>query len=407
MSSAPLTAGVHGAEVHGADVTDTPGGGDTRSILNAAATLTRLGGSLMAPEVIAAMAKAATRYVDLPAEYVRVGARLAELTGNEAATVTAGAAAALTLTVASAITGPSPVDLKVFPWVPAHLPDRVVMLAAQRNEYDYAVEMLGVTIVEAQATAPSLRAALAGDRVACVLWFAGTQYPAPGLTLAEIVEIADETGIPVIVDAAAQVPSISAFSDYTTGAGAAAAIFSGGKGIGGPQTTGFVMGRADLVEGVRAHASPNHGVGRGMKVGKEELAGALAAVERVMALDETELLAGYERVVEGWITGLADLVDVADRDLTDLHVTNGSTAAPLDSVERTYPSEAGQPHGRAEVTVAPGGQSGEQLAALLWEGDPRVAVLVTGERSISLNPQPLQPGGEIAVLAAVRAALGR
>ena len=384
MSSAPLIAGM----------TDTPGGGDTRSILNAAATLTRLGGSLMAPEVIAAMADAATRYVDLPAEYERVGARLAELTGNEDATVTAGAAAALTLTVASAITGPTPVDLKVFPWVPAHLPDRVVMLAAQRNEYDYAVEMLGVTIVEVQATAPSLRAALAGGRVACVLWFAGTQYPAAGLTLSDIVAIADDKGIPVIVDAAAQVPSISSFSDYTDGAGAAAAIFSGGKGIGGPQTTGFVLGRADLVAGVRAHASPHHGVGRGMKVGKEELAGALAAIERVMALDETELLAGYERVVEGWITGLGDLA-------------NSSTAAPLDSVERTYPSEAGQPHGRAELTVAPGGPSGEQLAALLWEGDPRVAVLVTGERSIALNPQPLQPGGEIAVLAAVRAAFGR
>jgi seryl-tRNA(Sec) selenium transferase len=373
------------------DVTSTT---PPREIINAAATLTRLGGSLMAPEVIAAMANAATRYIDLPAEYIRVGARIAELTGNEGAVVTAGAAAALTLTVASAITGPAPADLKVFPRLPATLANRVVMFAAQRNEYDYAVEMLGVDIVDVETHAPSLRAALAAGRVACVLWFAGTQYPAPGLTLDEIVLIAAEFDIPVIVDAAAQVPSVRSFSDYTRGSGAAAAIFSGGKGIGGPQTTGFVVGRSDLVAGIRAHASPNHGVGRGMKVGKEELAGALAALERVVAINEDELLAGYERVVQGWMTGLADLAD-------------GTATAPLASVARTFPSEAGQPHGRAELTTAAHGPTGAQLADLLWEGDPRVAVLVTGERAISLNPQPLAAGTEDVVLAAVRAALGR
>jgi hypothetical protein len=364
-----------------------------RGILNAAATLTRLGGSLMAPEVVAAMALAAGRYVDLPTEYKRVGARIAELTGNEAATVTAGAAAALTLTVASAITGPVPASLKVFPWVPNDLPNRVVMLAPQRNEYDYAAEMLGVTIVECDANAASFRAAVASDRVACVLWFAGTQYPAPGLSLEELVTLAAECGVPVIVDAAAQVPSVRSFHEYTRGAGAAAAIFSGGKGIAGPQTTGFVMGNTDIVAGVRAHASPNHGVGRGMKVGKEELAGALTALERTLAVNEMELLAHYEQVVENWIVELSDLA------------TDANASAPLESIRRTYPSEAGQPHGRAELTTVVGGPSGAELAARLWESNPRVAVLVTGPRSISLNPQPLQTGEEVAVLRVVRATL--
>jgi seryl-tRNA(Sec) selenium transferase len=364
-----------------------------RGILNAAATLTRLGGSLMAPEVVAAMAGAAGRYVDLPAEYKRVGARIAELTGNEAAAVTAGAAAALTLTVASAITGPVPASLKVFPWVPRDLPNHVVMLAPQRNEYDYAVEMLGVTIVECDANAASFRAAIVGDRVACVLWFAGSQYPAPGLSLDEIVTIAAECGVPVIVDAAAQVPSVRSFREYTQGAGAAAAIFSGGKGIAGPQTTGFVMGSTNIVAGVLAHASPNHGVGRAMKVGKEELAGALAALERTLAVNEVELLARYEAVVDNWIVGLTDLA------------TGAGSFAPLESIKRTYPSEAGQPHSRAELTTVVGGPSGAELAAQLWESTPRVAVLVTGPRSISLNPQPLEAGDEVAVLRVVRATL--
>lgn len=358
---------------------------DRRPIVNAAATLTRLGGSLMPTPVIEAMADAATRYVDLPREYEIVGAELAALTGNDDAAVTAGAAAALSLVVASAITGPSPHDLEIFPIIPNSLPNTVVMLRPQRNAYDYAVRMLGVMIVDAEPTEQSLRESL-DDRTACVLWFAGTQYPAPGLSLEQIVAVAKERDIPVIVDAAAQLPPASSLSDYTVGAGAAAAIFSGGKGLRGPQTTGLVVGSRDLMRGVRAHAAPNHGIGRGMKVGKEELAGLLAAVRHALAADEAQTLLAFETIVAGWITGLSPLL---------------AAGAPVADVRRTFPSEAGQPHGRVEIETTPEGPTGEHLAAALWAGTPRVAVLVTGERAIALNPQPLAAGDEHLVLDAV------
>ncbi len=101
----------------------------------------------------------------------------------------------------------------------------------------------------------------------------------------------------------------------------------------------------------------------------------------------TALLAGYESVVAGWVEGLSDLV-----------------GGPLTSVTRTYPSEAGQPHGRAELTTD-GTIRGAELVERLWDGDPPVAVLATGPHAVALNPQPLAPGEEDVVLAAVRHAL--
>ncbi|ALG11418.1 hypothetical protein [Kibdelosporangium phytohabitans] len=122
-------------------------------------------------------------------------------------------------------------------------------------------------------------------RTACVLWYAGSKFgtrevsPVLGL------------GVPVIVDAAAQIPPITTLWRYTVGMGADAVLISGGKGLRGPQSTGLVLGRKHIVDGCRANGSPHHGVGRGMKVGKEEMLGLLAAVEWNLGQDEDELIA--------------------------------------------------------------------------------------------------------------------
>lgn len=345
-------------------------------IVNAAATLTALGGSVMAEPVIAAMAEAARSYIDLSAAYVTAGERIAELTGNEGAAVTAGASSAITLAVASLITGPEPEGTQDFPLRESSA-RHVVMLAPQRNDYDFAVRLLGVDIRESADEADALRAALSDDPV-CVLWFAGTQYPAPGLTLAEIIAIADERSVPVVVDSAAQIPPLSSLRDFTVGLGAAAAIFSGGKGLGGPQDSAIVVGRSDVTTGIRRHMAPNHGVGRGMKVTKESLAGILAALDHALSLDEARLLDGWETTVAEWIAEATDAGLVARRD---------------------YPSEAGQPHSRAFVSFASPDEA-EEAKRFLWEREPQVAVLVVGS-SIALNPQPLQPGHEREVSAAI------
>lgn len=357
-------------------------GDHSARIVNAAATLTKLGGSVMRPETISAMAEAAGRYVDLPEAYVRAGERLAALTRNEAAAVTAGAAAGLSLAVAACVTVGHEDVLESFPEIPVHLADEVVMLAPQRNAYDLSARQLGVKIVECEADPQSLAAAL-GPRTACVLWFAGTQYPAPGMVLEEIVATAHERQVPVLVDAAAQIPPVSSLWHYTVDLGADLVVFSGGKGLRGPQTSGLALGRADLVAGIGQHASPHHGVGRGYKVGKEELAGILHAVEASLAIDERELLQGYENRVQSWIDDLSA----------------ATTGAGIEvRVWRDFPSEAGQPHPRAMLTVPEA--RADELAELLWDQDPRIAVLVTAPDTIALNPQPLLPGQSGAVTGA-------
>jgi seryl-tRNA(Sec) selenium transferase len=175
---------------------------------------------------------------------------------------------------------------------------------------------------------------------------------------------------------------------FTRELGADAAIFSGGKGLRGPQSSGLVLGRTEIVAGCRANGNPNHSLGRPMKVGKEELAGILAAVEWSLAQDEPALLARYEASVQRWIAGLAGLPGV--------------------TVERGYPSEAGQPHARAIVHVGPPCPLGrDEVVAALWDGEPRIAVGSHGldADALALNPQTLEPGEDEIVLGALRQAL--
>lgn len=358
-------------------------------VINAAATLTRLGGSRMPPPVVAAMAEGAGAFVDLPALQARVGARIATLTGNEAAYVTSGAAAGIVLAVAACIAGTDPDLVAAFPCLPGEGQAEVVVHRSQRNGYDYAARQTGARMVEVGETAAALREAI-GVRTACVLWFAGAHYAAGALPLPEVVAIGRERGVPVLVDAAAQIPPTANLWRFTREAGADAAIFSGGKGLRGPQSSGLVLGTRAIVEGCRANGNPNHAIGRPMKAGKEELLGVLAAVEWTLAQDEAALLAGYETMVAGWIEGLRGIPGV--------------------TADRGYPSEAGQPHGRAIVRFGPACRwTRDGVIAALWAGVPCVAVgTVAGdEAAIALNPQTLEPGEEGVVLAKLKEILAR
>ncbi|MEU4233988.1 hypothetical protein AB0F17_57770 [Nonomuraea sp. NPDC026600] len=363
-----------------------------RPVINASATLTALGGSLMPPSVLKAMTEGAAHFVDLPELHDHVGERLAALTRNEAACVTSGAAAAITLTVASCVGEPA----QAFP-----ADAEVVMFAGQRNGYDYAARLTGARIVEVGPSIEELRAVLV-RRPACVLWFAGARYAADALPIEDVIRVARELAsagtpgrigapgpagppaVPVIVDAAAQIPPLSSLWRFTTELGADAVIFSGGKGLRGPQSSGLVLGKRWIVDRCRAHASPNQQIGRGMKVGKEELLGLYAAVEWTLEQDEEALLASYEQMVDRWIVGLRGVPGVV--------------------AERGYPSEAGQPHGRAVVRLlTTSGWTRDGLVRALWDGDPRIAVGVFGvpDDAIALNPQTIEPGEDLVVLDAL------
>jgi D-glucosaminate-6-phosphate ammonia-lyase len=233
-------------------------------------------------------------------------------------------------------------------------------------------------------TTADLRAAI-GPRTVALLYVAGDHLRRGALPLRVAVEVAHHHGVPVVVDAAAQLPPRSNLWHFTRGAGADLALFSGGKDLRGPQASGLMVGRRDLVDAVAMHASPNQRFGRAFKTGKEEIMGLLAAVEEYMRQDEDERLRGWHAVLERWRAGLASVPGIR--------------------VEHSATNEAGQPIPRLIVHL-----TGKQTAAgavvdRLLAGEPAVAVATVSEASIGLTPDCLLDGEQDLVVPAVHTAL--
>ena len=344
-----------------------------RPVINASATLTKLGGSLMSPEAKQAMLDATSCFVDLHDLQRKVGERIAELTKNEAAYVSSGAAAGLFLATAACVAGNNPKNKEIFPRLNG-FKNEVIMQKMHRNNYDYAVRELGIEFIEIgtedATSAADLEKAIT-DKTAAIFWFQGVMNKPSELALQEIITIANRTNIPVIVDAAAQLPPVSNLWKFTR-MGAALAIFSGGKDLAGPQSSGLILGRKDLIETIRIHGAPNHSVGRPMKVGKEEMVGLLAAVERYLNLDHEARDQLFEDRVRFWNEGLKGV--------------EGVTAT------RDYPNEAGQPAPRTLVTFTDK-FSKDEMIRQLWDGEPRIAVAPSeNTNGILLNPMTVNEG---------------
>lgn len=358
-----------------------------RPVINAAATFTKLGGSIMPDEVRAAMTAAGNSFIDLFELQEKVGQRLAELTHNEAAYVSSGAAAGITLCTIACLVGSNRDEALRLPDVSLLAKNQVIVFKAQRNSYDFAISQTGARLIEVDSLLDALRAALS-DETAAVFWFAGEHFAVPGVSLEDVIAAARAKSIPVIVDAAAQIPYVANFWHFTRDLGADAVIFSGGKGLRGPQTTGLVLGKQWVIDACRAQGAPNHGFGRPMKVGKEELAGIVAAVEWTLDQNESEVIAGYEQSVANWIEDLAGIPGVR--------------------VDRSFPSEAGQPYPRAFVHLsAPNPWTPDAVVDALWEGSPRIAVVAppSAPGVVALNPQTLEPGEDEIVMKRLREVL--
>src|SRR5688500_2510421 len=162
-------------------------------LINAAGAYTMSGGSRLAPGVREAMAEPGDQFVDLHLLQQRVGARIAELTGNEACFVASGAAAGVAIAVAACIAGTDPAAIDAFP---VRGDREVVVQRSQRNGYDYSARMTGARMVEINGSANELRAAI-GPNTACVLFFAGTYFEPDALPLPEVIAIAHAAGVPV------------------------------------------------------------------------------------------------------------------------------------------------------------------------------------------------------------------
>lgn len=348
-----------------------------RTLVNAAGTVTNYGGSVMAPEVFAVMQEANRRFCRLEELQRQVGERIAAMLEVEAAYVTSSAAAGLLVTTAACMAGDDPARIAQLPDA-AGMKSQVVVQRSHRLAYDQAMRLAGATFVEVEddgaPPAQALRAAVGAD-TAAILCMAHRLSDPASVPLDELVSIARAAGAPLIVDAASESPPPTTLTRFWK-AGADLTIFSGGKSIMGPQSTGLVIGRKDLIKACAANGNPFAAVGRPAKVSREEIIGLLKALELYLARDHDADRARWEAQIDHVERVLAS----AGRPIALKRMVKGDTyTVPMLAV-RTLPA--------AGFTTG-------QLCEALLAGEPRVVLAqhFIGD-GVVINPHVLQPGQE-------------
>ena len=354
-----------------------------RPVINARSRVTVLGGSLLPEPVVRAMAEAARAYVDIFELQRRAGRRVAELTGNEAAYVCNGATAGLFISTLACMTG---TDAKAVARLPRldGLKTEVIIHRTQRVPMDLAIELTGARLVEignSIHTPPVELEAAITDATAAVFYMAGEEFARGAIPLRETIEIAHARGVPVVVDAAAQLPPPRNLWRFTREMGADLAVFSGGKDLSGPQSSGIIFGRPELIEACFLNGPPHTRLARPMKIGKEEIAGVTAAVEWYLGLDHAAREARCGRAMRMWEEGVNEF--------------------PGCRMSAVPPFEKGEPPlwVRLEVDPEAAGITAAELHRRLLEGDPAVAVgLNEGRSEVELTPYTIEPGEDEIIL---------
>ena len=336
-----------------------------RPFINCVGTITTLSGSLALPEVRQAMSQASTGYVKIAELMDAVGRRIAELMGCEYALVTAGCAAALSQVTAACVAGTDPGKV-------ARLPDtegmknEVIVQKAHRVGYDRAVTAVGTRFIEVE-TMEELEAAYS-ERTAMIFIF-GDAADRGSISVKDMAASGHAHGVPSFVDAAAERPDAP---NWYLEQGVDAVAYSGGKCLRGPQASGLILGREDLLKAAFLNGCPHGSIGRPMKVGKEEIMGLLAAVEQWVVRDHQAEWKEWERRL-GVITEAMSAFDTVE---ASTRQPGRSNVAPHLSI--TWDAEQL-------------GVNGTQLRQQLEEGEPRIEMPV-GDGSLTVNPYMMEEG---------------
>jgi len=363
-----------------------------RRIINARGTHTRLGGTLIRPEVLEAMREAANAYVVLDELQDKASEVIARATGAEAGIVVGGAEAGLLIGTAAILAGTDPAKIAQLP-ITDGMQNEAIMHRAHRNGYDHGVRAAGARIVDigyGGSTLPyQLRAAI-NERTALVAYLMSPWANQGALSLAQTCEIAHEANIPVLVDAAAMLPPANSLQRFIA-EGADLVAFSGGKGLMGPQSSGILAGRADLIRAARMNGSPNHSVGRPAKAAKEDIVGLIVALENYMQRDHDADTALWRAQANWMLERLNDFPGVAASYVHD------GREHPVPRVELLFRPETGI--------------NSHELVVALKEHEPRVFLFEpTGPssrpNSIAINTQTMRPGEEQIVVEALREVIG-
>jgi uncharacterized pyridoxal phosphate-dependent enzyme len=353
-----------------------------RPFINCCSVRTMHGGSLMLPQVRAAVDAASRQFVNLDELMDAAGQRIAELTGAEWGIVTCGSAAAVALGTAACVAGNDPINMLRLPFTDGMI-NRVIIPRKQRFAYDQAVRMIGCHIVEID-TREELDKALE-EPVALVVLL-GKQEHLTAVRLEEIASVTKPRGIPIMVDAASE--HIERPSPWLA-RGADLVIYSGGKFLRGPQTSGLLLGSKRLVQAAWRNGSPHQALGRPMKVSKEDIIGVITALE--YWFEERDTAAERQK----WYDDCAAVAERAAR----LGGVHGEILEP-EGVDRVPRVKIVWDRTRYPL-------DGLTLRQRVLDGEPRVMLDDNSatENSIAVDPFQLQPGEAAQVGDAVAAVL--
>ena len=291
----------------------------------------------------------------------------AQFLGVECGIVTAGRAAALAYATAACLTGGDPEKMQQLPRLDG-LKNEVIMPRQSRNVYDHAIRSTGVRMIEIDSP-EEFRAAL-GERTAMVAVL-GTGEAQGKIRLEEIAQLAHAKGVPVLVDAAAELPARP--NPYIS-RGADLVAYSGGKILRGPQCARLLLGRKNLVRAAWVNSAAHHAFGRAMKVGKEEIWGMLAAIDSWM--NRRNIQAEY-RTWESWLNHIGEQITRVPGVRTKLQPPAGASPFPVLDV-------AWDP----EKIAITAGEEGR----LLLSGEPRIMSHAEGEGySFVIRPVTMKP----------------
>lgn len=256
-------------------------------LINAGGPNTKHSGSRPRPEAIEAMEAMSEVFVDMDELLLAAGERVAELTGNEAATITSGASGGLVVQAAAAMAKGDPERISQLP-ITDGMPNELIIQRGHRFVYDHLFLAPGSRFVEVgrptDCTIEEIEEAI-GPNTAGIIHLESPFKEKLAVPLSALVDLAHSNGLPVLADCASMLPPRENLTKYTD-LGADLVSFSGGKAVRGPQSTGFLVGKPEWIEYARKNNAPNPGLTRAQKVSKEEIAGLLAALEAFVDIDE-------------------------------------------------------------------------------------------------------------------------
>lgn len=364
-----------------------------RPIINASGTYTHLGGSLMPPEVLDAMNQAARQYVPIRDLTKATGDRIAQLTGNEAALVTTGAAGAIFVGTCACIAGTDADRMKRLPFTDG-MKNEVVLQKLHNTGWTRQCEAAGARVIEVEEKDQMERAI--NGKTAMIYFLVADKHfgqyrdrlDAPGgkVPLSDCVAIAKKTRVPLLVDAAAELPPIENLSGYTK-QGVDLVAFSGGKGLRGPQNAGLLVGRKDLVDAAALYQSPYSGIGRDLKISKETMIGMVAAVERYMKVDHATEWNFWKSQIDH-VKGVVDQIPGVESGYVPKEVTNHVPRLYVKWDEKAF------------------NLSREDCFKALQEGEPSVVALRT-PLGVTIVTWMMEPGEEKIVARRLREVLER